>query len=208
MRSRKYIYILLLILLTGCSTKTYTVSFDTNGGTLMESIEVSRGATIEDVNLPEKEGYLFVNWLKDGVEYKSEYPVNEDITLTANWVEAPKIYEYYQVTFINGDTIEKISVKENETVTPPKEKTIENHLFLGWFSGEEVFDFNEPITKNIALTAKYELNLFTVTYELDGGIGLAIETVQKDTTLSIPPTPYKPGYKFLKWMLNLNEISF
>ena len=208
MRSRKYIYILLLILLTGCSTKTYTVSFDTNGGTLMESIEVSRGATIEDVNLPEKEGYLFVNWLKDGVEYKSEYPVNEDITLTANWVEAPKIYEYYQVTFINGDTIEKISVKENETVTPPKEKTIENHLFLGWFSGEEVFDFNEPITKNIALTAKYELNLFTVTYELDGGIGLAIETVQKDTTLSIPPTPYKPGYKFLKWMLNLNEFSF
>lgn len=208
MRSTKYIYILLIILLTGCSTKTYTVSFNTDGGTVMESIEISKGETIKDISVPEKEGYLFVNWLKDGVEYKSEYPVNEDITLTANWIEAPEVYDYYQVMFINGDTIEKISVKENEVVTPPKEKTIENHIFLGWFSGEELFDFNTKITKNISLTAKYELNLVTVTYELEGGIGLAIETVSKNTTLSIPPMPYKPGYKFLKWMLNGEEFSF
>ena len=208
MRCKKYICLLILILLTGCSTKTYTVSFNTEGGTIMDSIVVSKGDTLENITPPEKEGYLFVNWLRNGIEYKSDYPINEDLNLTANWIEEPEIYNYYQVTFITGDRIEKISVQENEPVTPPKEDEIENYLFLGWFSGEELFDFTTPITKNISLTAKYELNLVTVTYNLDGGIGLAMETIKKNTTLSIPPTPYKPDYKFLKWTLNNKDFSF
>ena len=209
MRSNKIIYALLIVvLLTGCKTKTYTVSFNTDGGTVMDSIEVIKGETIKDVSSPQKEGYLFVNWLKDGVEYKNEYPVNEDIILTANWVEAPEIYSYYQVTFINGDTSEKVSVKENDLVTPPKEQEIENYLFLGWFSGDEKFDFDTKITKDISLTAKYELNLVTITYNLDGGIGLAIETIPKNTTINIPTSPFKPGYKFLKWVVDGEEFSF
>lgn len=207
-RSIKYILVLLILLLTGCGTKTYTVTFNTNGGTPMQSITINQGETLKEIEAPEKEGYLFVNWLKDGIEYKNEIPVKEDLTLTANWIEAPEIYDYYQVTFMmNGET-EKVSVKENETVTPPKEKEIKNHIFLGWYSGDEKFDFASPITKDISLIAKYELNLVTVTYNLNGGIGLAIETVQKNTTLSIPEIPYKPGYKFLKWMLNGEEFSF
>lgn len=208
MSCKKYLYLLILILLTGCNTKTYTVSFNTDGGTMMDSVIVTKGEKLKNIIPPEKEGYLFVNWLKDGMEYKSEYPVNEDIILTANWVEAPEIHNYYQVIFINDGSQEKISVKENETVTPPKAKEIENYLFLGWFSGDEKFDFSTKITKNISLTAKYELNLVTITYNLDGGIGLAMETIPKNETLSIPNTPFKPGYKFLKWMLKNEEFSF
>lgn len=207
-RSIKYLIVLLILLLTGCSNKTYTVNFDTNGGEIMESITVNKGDNIKDIKVPVKEGYLFVNWLKDGIEYKNDSPITKDITLTANWVEAPDIYNYYQVTFVIGDTVEKISVKENEKVTPPKEKEINNHIFLGWFSGEEKFDLETPITKDISLTAKYELNLVTITYNLQGGIGLAIETIPKNTTLTIPEVPYKPNHKFLKWMLGNEEFSF
>lgn len=209
MRSKKYLYFLgIIFLLTGCGSKTYTVSFNTDGGTLLESVEVSKGELLENIETPTKEGYLFVNWLKNGMEYKNTAPINEDITLTANWIEAPTIDKYYQVTFICEEEREKISVKENETVTPPKPKEIENYIFIGWYSGEEKFDFETKITKNIALTAKYELNLITVKYELDGGIGLSMETIPRNTTLSIPSIPFKPGYKFLKWTLNGEEFNF
>jgi hypothetical protein len=110
--------------------------------------------------------------------------------------------------FITEDGTEKVSVKENDLVIAPKEKEINNYSFLGWYSGEEKFDFNTPITKDISLTAKYELSLVTITYDLQGGLGLTMETITKNTTLTIPENPYKPEYKFLKWMLGSEEFSF
>lgn len=208
MRKKGYLYIFLIVLLTGCTSKTYTVSFNTDGGNEIESIEVTKGEVIENIETPVKEGYLFVNWLKDGIEYKNDSPIKEDITLTANWVEAPELSNYFQVTFISGNSIEKVSVKENNVVTPLEAKPLENHTFVGWFSGDEKFDFETKITKNISLTAKYELSLVTITYQLDGGLGLAVETIPKNTTLSIPSLPFKPGYKFLKWTLDGEEFSF
>lgn len=207
-KKKHLIFMGFLIMLTGCTTKTYTVTFNTEGGTLLESLVVNKGDTLEDIGEPTKEGYLFVNWLKNGVEYKNTTPVNEDFTLTANWIEEPTVNEYYQITFVCNNESEKISVKENETITPPKAKEIENYVFKGWYSGDEAFDFKNPITKSMVLTAKYELNLITVTYELDGGIGLAIETIPRNTTISIPSVPYKPGYKFLKWTYNGEEFNF
>ena len=209
MRSKKYLIFLgIIMLLTGCTDKTFIVTFNTEGGTVLESVEVNKGETLDIIETPTKEGYLFVNWLKNGIEYKNNMPVNEDFTLTANWIEAPTIADYYQVTFICNNEREKISVKENETVTPPEPKEIENYRFVGWYSGEELFDFKTKITKNISLTAKYELNLVTITYELDGGIGLAVETIPKNTTLNIPSAPFKPGYKFLKWVSGEEEFNF
>ena len=208
MRGKIYLYILLILCLTGCTSKKYTITFDTDGGTLMDSVEVIKGETIENIDPPVKEGYLFVNWLKDGVEYKDTTPVNDDFTLTANWVTAPDVNNYYQVTFISGDQTAKVSVQENEPVEALTPQEIENYVFVGWFSGEEEFDLETPITKNIALTAKYELNLVTITYELEGGIGLAVETIPRNNTISVPSLPFKPGYKFLKWVLGEEEFSF
>lgn len=209
MRSKRRIYILLLLLiLTGCKEKKYTVTFDTQGGSVLENIILNEGETIENVTLPEKEGYLFVNWLKDGIEYDLKKPITEDIDLTAHWIEAPEIFEYYTVTFITDEKSEKFTFKENETVTELAAPEKENHIFLGWYIGEEKFDFNQKITKDISLIAKYELNVVTITYDLDGGYGLALESIPKNTTIPIPETPTKLGYKFLKWTLNGNEFSF
>jgi len=209
MRSKKLVYILILSLfLTGCKGKTFTVTFDTLGGNKMDSITINKGDNIEKISPPTKEGYLFVSWLKDGIEYNSKSPINEDLNLTANWIEAPPIYNYYTITFIVEDQTEKVTVKENETVLEMKAPEIENYLFKGWYVGEEKFDFNTKITKDIALVAKYELNVVTIKYELDGGLGLSFETIPKNTTIPIPNTPTKEGYKFLKWTLNNKEFSF
>lgn len=209
MRSKKIIYILLLLIfITGCKEKTYTVTFDTTGGNIMDNVTITEGENIESVNSPTKEGYLFVSWLKDGIEYDVDSPVTEDITLTASWIEKPVIHNYNIVTFIMEGKTERVVVEENKTVEKIEASEKENYLFLGWFIGDKEFDFNTKITKDISLVAKYESNLVTVTYDLDEGYGQTLETIPKNTSVPIPATPTKKGYKFLKWTLNGEEFSF
>lgn len=208
MKNKKVIILILFLILTGCKEKTYTVTFDTTGGSNIEKIILEKGHTIENIEDPTKEGYLFVSWLKNGIEYNKETPVTEDITLTANWIEEPTILNTYTVSFVVDDKVEKTVVKENEVINEPKVPEKENYIFLGWYIGNEKYDFKSKVTKDIILTAKYELNLVTVTYDLDGGIGLALETIQKNSTISIPETPTKKGYRFLKWTLNNKDFSF
>lgn len=208
MRSKKIILLLLYIFLTGCQSKTYTITFDTSGGEVMDSITIKKGDTISEITPPKKEGYLFVSWLKDGLEYNENSPINEDITLTASWIEVPKILNNYTVTFIIDDKIEQTKVKEFETIKEPNIPEKEDYIFLGWYVGDELYNFSSKVTKDIILTAKYKLDVVTVTYDLDGGEGLAIETIPKGENLSIPSTPIKEGYKFIKWVLNNEDFSF
>ena len=209
MKNKKIIFtILLFILLTGCKDKTYTVTFNTDGGNILESITLNEGESIDDIQIPTKEGYLFVNWLKDGATYDIKTPITEDITLTANWTKTPELYEYYTVNFVIDDKIEKTTVKENETVNEPTIKEKENYDFIGWYVGEEKFDFNTKIDKDLTITAKYKYNIITIIYNLDGGLGLSQETIKRGSTIKIPEPPIKKDHKFLKWTVNGEEFSF
>lgn len=207
-KNKRIILLLSCLILTGCKDKTYTITFDTTGGNIMNSITVKEGESIKNIEKPTKEGYLFVNWLKNGIEYNEKKPITENITLTASWIEAPVVPNTYTVTFINDDKIEKIKVRENEIIKEQKVNPKDNYIFLGWYMGEEKYDFNNKITKDIVLTAKYKLNVVTVTYDLDGGAGLELETIPKNSSPSIPEPPTKIGYKFLKWTLNGKDFSF
>lgn len=208
MKNKKIVILLLCLFLTGCSEKTYTVSFDTSGGTNINSIILKEGETIKGVIPPTRDGYLFVNWLKDGIEYNDETPITNDITLTANWTIKPSIPKTYTVTIIADEKTEKIVVKENEIIKEPNIVKKENYKFLGWYVENQKYDFNNKITSDITITAKYEYNFVTITYELDGGEGLKVKKIRRNTTVPIPELPVKDGYRFLKWTLNDEDFSF
>lgn len=209
MKNKKGIIVILLcIIMTGCKTKTYTITFDTQGGTEIKDLILKEGATIENIEPPTKEGYLFVGWTKDGLEYDEKISINEDIKLTATWVEEPIIPKTYTITYVIDDKIEQTKVVENDIIKEPIIPKKENYRVLGWYVGNELYDFNTKITKDIVLTAKYELNVVTITYDLDGGVGLTLETIPKNSTISIPEPPKKNGYRFLKWTLNGRDFSF
>lgn len=208
MKNKKFVFILLCLLLTGCGDKTYTVTFDTMGGSLINSITLKKGSVLGDVKIPSKDGYLFVNWLKNGVLYDKDSPITEDITLTASWIEKPIVKKEYSVSFVTEEYVEKILVEEGNKVIEPEEPSKKDYVFLGWFVGDSEYDFNEVVTKDIILTAKYELDVVTVTFDLDGGVGLAMETIPTNTSLSIPEVPFKVGYRFLKWTLDGKEFNF
>ena len=76
MKNKKIIFLALCLLLTGCKEKTYTVTFDTAGGTQIDPIVIKEGESLKEIEEPKKEGYLFVNWLKYGIEYNLDKPIN------------------------------------------------------------------------------------------------------------------------------------
>lgn len=61
------------------------VKFDSNGGSIVESQTVIRGKTVIEPTNPTKNSYDFVRWNYNGVEYDWTKPVEEDITLVAEW---------------------------------------------------------------------------------------------------------------------------
>ncbi len=71
--------------------KTYTVTFDLNyeGAAAATTEEVREGQTVTEPADPSREGYTFTGWstTKDGTSglYNFSSPVNEDVTLYAQW---------------------------------------------------------------------------------------------------------------------------
>lgn len=68
--------------------KEVTVSFDSNGGTEVEEVDVEKGEAATAPTAPTRTGYTFEGWYLDGVEYDWTAPVNEDIHLEAVWTAA------------------------------------------------------------------------------------------------------------------------
>lgn len=71
---------------------TYTVTFDTKGGTIYRSVEVRPNATVTPPLDPVMEGYIFAGWFAEGAnqntddKYNFDKKVTEDITIVAKWI--------------------------------------------------------------------------------------------------------------------------
>ena len=66
---------------------TYTVTFNSDGGTAVTSLTVDENALVTEPANPTKEGYVFEYWYvtDSEVEYDFTTPVTSNITLTASW---------------------------------------------------------------------------------------------------------------------------
>lgn len=63
-----------------------TISFDSNGGSSVESIMVKKGDALDELPTPTKDYCDFAGWMYNGAD-ASGMTVSEDITLTASWVD-------------------------------------------------------------------------------------------------------------------------
>lgn len=69
---------------------TYTVTFDTRGGTTIANSIIEKNSKITKPTDPKKEDYIFVEWLLDGKKFDFESKVTKNIELVAKWVQ--KVY--------------------------------------------------------------------------------------------------------------------
>lgn len=151
----------LSLLLTGCGEKKedqFTVTFDSMGGSTVESQEVSDGDKASKPSDPIRDGYDFVTWKKDGQTYDFTSEVTENFTLKAEWKEkenGPVGEETYTVTFDSngGSIVASQSVTKGSKVSKPSNPTRSGYTFVKWEKDGTEFDFSSTVSANITLKA-------------------------------------------------------
>lgn len=135
-----------------------TITFKFNDGNLdpFEQI-VLKGKKVNKPINPTKDGYRFLGWFINGLEFDFNNVVNEDILLVAKWELIPIVETFFIVFDSQGGnyTPEMLTVEKNIVIEKPLNPTKDGYLFLGWHYGEQLFDFNEEIEKDYLLIARW-----------------------------------------------------
>lgn len=188
----------------------HTVTFDTNGGTPIDSQSITDGDTVEEPKAPTKDGYVFSGWLEDGKPYDFSTPVTSDITLTAQWEKAAPAVHVVSFDTGKGTPVPSQNVTDGDKATEPDMPTLEGYEFTGWLLDGQPYDFSTPVTGDITLTAEWVKTPVnhTVTFDTDGGAELPSQTVADGETATQPEVPVRDGYVFLGWLLNGKAYDF
>ena len=139
-------------------------------------------------------GYTFGGWNKaDGTawDYASD-KVTDNITLYAKWAA-----NTYTITFdtAGGSEIAPITQDYGTVITAPEAPTREGYTFIGW-------DKEIPTTmpaENMTVTAQWEINQYTITFDTNGGSEIAPITQDYGTAITAPANPTREGYTFIGW---------
>ena len=172
----------------------YTITFDTNGGSEIVPITQDYGTEITAPNNPTRKGYTFMGWDK---EIPKTMPA-ENITVKAQW----KINQY-TITFDTngGSEIVPITQDYGTEITAPNNPTRKGYTFMGW-------DKEIPETmpaENITVKAQWEINQYTITFDTNGGSGIAPITQDYGTEITAPDNPTRKGYTFKGWDKEIPE---
>ena len=106
----------------------------------------------------------------------------------------------YTVTFQSEGGSEVASqIRANTPADQPADPTKEGYTFIGWYNGESEWNFETPVTADLPLTAKWQINRYTITFDTAGGSEVAPITQDYGTTITAPANPAKTGYTFAGW---------
>ena len=185
--------------------KKYTVKFDSNGGSKVDSTTVIEGNTVTEPTST-KTGYVLDGWYLDSEKYDFSTPVTKDMTLKANWSNGTKIDVVFTV---DEKTYKTVSVSENTKVTKPTNPTKKGYRFVEWQLNGTAFDFNTKITTATTLVAVFEeAKTVIVTFDSNGGSKVDKQEVEVDAKAKEPTVPTKDGYQFIEWQLSGKKYDF
>ena len=110
----------------------------------------------------------------------------------------------YKVTFVTEKENEVPSqIRANTPAARPTDPTKEGYTFIGWYYGEngeeKAWNFADAVTKNLTLTAKWQINQYTITFDTVGGSDVASITQDYGTAITAPANPTRTGYTFTGW---------
>ena len=99
----------------------------------------------------------------------------------------------------DGENTAPPQIRANAPAARPADPTKEGHTFIGWYNGESEWNFETPVTEKLTLTAKWQINRYTITFDTAGGSEVAPITQDYGTTITAPANPTKTGYTFAGW---------
>jgi uncharacterized repeat protein (TIGR02543 family) len=187
---------------------TYTVIFDPNGGTVMpETGTTGTGWRLASLPTPTKTGYTFNGWFTEKTEgtlVATSTAFIGDTTIYAQWTLIAYTITYNLNSGTNhADNPTSFTVEcEDITLLTP---TRAGHTFGGWFgnsqfTGEAITSIPAGGTGNIALWARWTLDVYTIMFNANGGtVTPATGTTNNRWQLGSLPTPTRTDYTFNGW---------
>ena len=207
MRKISFAFVILFLSLTlfSCKNEEINISFDTNGGTYVNSITYKSGGNLRLPENPVKEGYSFDGWYLDNDHnhiFEDSLLLEKDVILYARW----KINKYtIEYNSMGGSAVNPLTQDYNTVVVAPSNPTREGYTFGGWYIDEELtsaFSFSIMPAENIELFAKWIINAYSVSFNSNGGTPISTKTFLYDSELDNLPIPSKLGYVFSNWFLD------
>lgn len=195
------------------SAKTYTVTFNSNGGSVdPTSKSVTYNSTYGDFPTPTRVGYTFTGWYtatSGGTQVTSttKVQITAAQTLYAQWT-ANKYTVEYDANGGNVGTSSK-QVTYDATYGALSTPTRTGYTFKGWYTeasgGAEVTSSTKvQIVATQILYAHWAANESTVEFDANGGtVTTTSKNVTYDLTYGDLPIPTLTGYDFKGWYTGL-----
>ena len=141
------------------SPTVYTVTFNSSGGSQVDSAEVLAGQkVVKPTPDPTNGDKIFGGWFEDDTftkEFDFDTPITEDIELFALWTDPETVRVDFDTRCEQG--LEPIEILSGEKVVKPTpDPTNGDKIFSGWFEDDtftKEFDFDTPVTSDITLYA-------------------------------------------------------
>lgn len=192
------------------TANSYNVTYNLAGGGSAVPTESAKTykASFNLAAVPTKTGYTFTGWSDSSTVYSalSSYLMPAaDVTLTAQWT-----VNAYTITYdlAQGTSSVPAPVNKNfgDTWNLPSAPTRVGYNFVNWSDGSATYSagasYTSSIANNLTITAVWSaIVYYTVTYDLDGGLGTAPiqDPLQNGQSFNLASDPAKTGYSFTGW---------
>ena len=162
------IVLLIVAMLVGCTDNNlseYYITFDSNGGTIVDQVLVYEGNLIVEPISPVKENYEFAGWYLDtdlSMEYNFDDPITKSELLYAKWVSEDPNQSIVSFNTNGGSLISDLLIDYGTSVNEPSNPTKDFFVLVGWYVDSAftiVYNFESPVIENIILYAKWEFDI-------------------------------------------------
>lgn len=104
------------------------------------------------------------------------------------------------VTFLSdGVHTAPPQIRANTPAARPADPTKEGYTFIGWYNGESEWNFADAVATDLTLTAKWQVNQYTITFKPENGGQDIVIKQDYGTAITAPANPTKTGYTFAGW---------
>lgn len=193
------------------SVATHTLTFETNGGSIVAPQRVLTGKTAVEPVVPVKEGSAFLGWYTDA-EFSTAYnftsAVTADATLYARWAASVYIVRY-NPGYGWGDMPDQPMEYGQYAELRQCAFKLSTYEFSGWATtlegegeyrdGARVKDLATQDGAVITLYATWAPIYHTISFETNGGGRMRAREVRDGRRIREPQAPAKKGFVFVAW---------
>ena len=186
------------------TANTYTISFNSKGGSSVSSITRTYGESLGTLPSPTREGYTFGGWKYNGSKVKFDTTVTSDMELVATWSA-----NTYDITFdsAGGSSVDSFTRKYGETLGSLTTPSREGYTFNGWTYNGSTVSADTVVKSNMTLTASWTIITYTIKFDSNGGSSVSSITRKYGETLGSLSSPTRDYYNFSGWTYNGSSVS-